>query len=71
MAKRDMLGEAFGTRKAKSRIRANERNKVDASAQEGVRDHLMVTIEEAARAGGVSGRSMGASDSSSVRLHSL
>lgn len=51
LAKRDVLGEAFGTRKAKSRIRANERNKVDANAQESVRDHLMVTIEEAARYG--------------------
>ncbi|KAJ9092291.1 hypothetical protein QFC20_007419 [Naganishia adeliensis] len=51
MAKRDVLGEAFGTRKAKSRIRANERNKVDATAQESARDHLMVTIEEAARSG--------------------
>lgn len=58
MAKRDMLGEAFGTRKAKSRIRANERNKVDANAQESVRDHLMVTIEEAARTGATSGRSL-------------
>lgn len=57
MMKRDILGEAFGTRKAKSRIRANERNKVDASAQEGVRDHLMATIEEAARAGAVTGMS--------------
>lgn len=49
MAKRDVLGEAFGTRKAKSRIRANERNKVDATGQDSVRDHLMVAIEEAAR----------------------
>jgi hypothetical protein len=49
MAKRDVLGEAFGTRKAKSRIRANERNKVDATAQESVRDHLMAAIEEAAK----------------------
>lgn len=47
LAKRDQLGEAFGTRKAKSRIRANERNKVDASAQESVREHLMQHIDDA------------------------
>ncbi|KAJ9104597.1 hypothetical protein QFC21_002095 [Naganishia friedmannii] len=47
LTKRDQLGEAFGTRKAKSRIRANERNKVDASAQESVREHLMQHIDDA------------------------
>lgn len=68
MAKRDMLGEAFGTRKAKSRIRANERNKVDANAQEGVRDHLMVTIDEAAKAGVISGKPFGMDDAGQLRL---
>lgn len=46
---RNELGEAFGTRKAKSRIKAVERNKVDAAAHEGVKDHLMSGIEEAAK----------------------
>ena len=48
MLKRDQLGETFGTRKAKSRIKAVERNKVDAQAQAGVKDHLMASIEVAA-----------------------
>lgn len=43
-AKRNDLGEAFGTRKAKSQIRAAERGKVNAAAMEGVRDHLMESI---------------------------
>lgn len=46
---RNELGEAFGTRKAKSRIKAVERNKVDAAAHEGVKDHLMSGIDEAAK----------------------
>lgn len=44
---RDQLGEAFGTRKAKNRIKAAERNKVDASAQEGVKGHLLESIQTA------------------------
>jgi hypothetical protein len=43
-AKRNDLGEVFGTRKAKSQIRAAERGKVNAAAMEGVRDHLMESI---------------------------
>lgn len=49
MLKRDQLGETFGTRKAKSRIKAVERNKVDAEAQAGVKDHLLSSIEVAAQ----------------------
>jgi hypothetical protein len=45
MLKRDQLGETFGTRKAKSRIKAAERNKVDAEAQAGVKDHLLSSIK--------------------------
>ncbi|KAJ8586617.1 RNA polymerase I associated factor, A49-like protein [Rhizopogon salebrosus TDB-379] len=37
---RAALGETFGTKKAKQAIRAQERNKVDVSAMEGVADHL-------------------------------
>lgn len=47
---RNQLGEAFGTRKAKTRIKTMERNKVDAAAHEGVKDHLMLGIEEASKA---------------------
>lgn len=43
-AKKNDLGEVFGTRKAKSQIRAAERGKVNAAAMEGVRDHLMESI---------------------------
>lgn len=49
MLKRDQLGETFGTRKAKSRIKAVERNKVDAEAQAGVKDHLLSSIGIAAQ----------------------
>lgn len=42
---RNDLGEAFGTRKAKSQIRAAERGKVNAAAMEGVREHLMDSVE--------------------------
>lgn len=41
---RNDLGEAFGTRKAKSQIKAQERGKVNAAAMEGVKDHLMESI---------------------------
>jgi DNA-directed RNA polymerase I subunit RPA49 len=43
-AKRNDLGETFGTRKAKSQIRAEERNKVDITAMAGVRGSLMDSI---------------------------
>lgn len=43
-AKRNDLGEAFGTRKAKTQIKAEERNKVDVSAMRGVRDDLISSI---------------------------
>jgi DNA-directed RNA polymerase I subunit RPA49 len=46
-ARRNDLGEAFGTRKAKSQIRAAERGKVNATAMEGVREHLMDSVEVA------------------------
>ena len=45
-AKRNNLGEVFGTRKAKSQIRAEERNKVDVGAMQGVKGHLMESIGE-------------------------
>jgi DNA-directed RNA polymerase I subunit RPA49 len=43
-AKRNDLGETFGTRKAKSQIRADERNKVDISAMASVRGTLIDSI---------------------------
>lgn len=45
--KRNNLGEAFGTRKAKSQIKAEERNRVDVGAMQGVKGHLMDSIAEA------------------------
>jgi len=44
--KRNDLGEVFGTRKAKSQIKAAERNKVDVGAMQGVKGHLMESIGE-------------------------
>ncbi|KAG1733711.1 Rpa49 subunit specific to nuclear RNA polymerase I [Suillus lakei] len=41
---RAALGETFGTKKAKLAIRAQERNKVDVSAMEGVAGHLQESI---------------------------
>ena len=43
---RNVLGEAFGTKKAKAAIRAQERNKVDVSVMEAVADVLQDRIEE-------------------------
>lgn len=43
---RNMLGEAFGTKKAKAAIRAHERNKVDVTMMEAVADVLQDRIEE-------------------------
>lgn len=47
-ARRNDLGEVFGTRKAKSQIRSEERNKVDISAMQGIKGHLMESIGETA-----------------------
>ncbi|OCF31519.1 hypothetical protein I316_06922 [Kwoniella heveanensis BCC8398] len=44
--KRNDLGETFGTRKAKTQIKAEERNKVDVAAMESIRGHLMETIPD-------------------------
>ena len=43
---RNVLGEAFGTKKAKAAIRAHERNKVDVTMMEAVADVLQDRIEE-------------------------
>ncbi|KAF5353231.1 hypothetical protein D9756_008071 [Leucocoprinus leucothites] len=45
---RTTLGETFGTKKAKAAIRAQERNKVDVNAMEGVMDYVMEGIEKGA-----------------------
>ncbi len=45
---RTVLGETFGTKKAKATIRAQERNKVDVSAMEGVMDYVMEGIDKGA-----------------------
>jgi len=45
-ARRNDLGDTFGTKKAKSQIRAEERNKVDVGAMQGLKGHLMETIGE-------------------------
>lgn len=42
--RRNNLGETFGTRKAKSQIKAEERNKVDVTAMQGVKARLMESI---------------------------
>ncbi|KAF8626019.1 hypothetical protein AX15_005111 [Amanita polypyramis BW_CC] len=42
---RTTLGETFGTKKAKTAIRAEERNHIDVSAMEGVMDFVMEGIE--------------------------
>ncbi|KAG5644280.1 hypothetical protein DXG03_008765 [Asterophora parasitica] len=42
------LGETFGTKKAKANIRAQERNKVDVRAMQGVMDHLQQGIDKGA-----------------------
>jgi hypothetical protein len=53
---RATLGEAFGTKKAKANIRAQERNKVDVSAMEGVVGHLQDRIEQSTGALPTQGR---------------
>lgn len=45
MEARNKLGEAFGTRKAKSAIKTAERNKVDVEGMEGVRELMQEGIE--------------------------
>ncbi|KAJ8075138.1 DNA-directed RNA polymerase I subunit rpa49 [Marasmius tenuissimus] len=45
---RTKLGEAFGTKKAKAAIRAEERNRVDVSAMQGVMSHVMEGIQKGA-----------------------
>lgn len=45
---RTALGETFGTKKAKAAIRAQERNKVDISAMQGVMEHVVEGIDKAA-----------------------
>ncbi|KAH9476998.1 DNA-directed RNA polymerase I subunit rpa49 [Psilocybe cubensis] len=42
------LGETFGTKKQKAAIRANERNRIDVSAMEGVMGYVMDSIEKGA-----------------------
>lgn len=44
---RNMLGQAFGSKKAQQAIRAMERNRVDVSAMEGVASILQDRIEAA------------------------
>jgi DNA-directed RNA polymerase I subunit RPA49 len=44
---RTLLGETFGTKKAKAAIRARERNRIDVGAMEGVMDFVMEGIEKA------------------------
>jgi DNA-directed RNA polymerase I subunit RPA49 len=46
LAARNQLGYAFGTKKAQAAIRAQERNKVDVSAMEGVVGHLQSRIKQ-------------------------
>lgn len=41
---RNKLGEAFGTKKSKSRIKTAERNKIDTAGMEGMRNQLEESI---------------------------
>ena len=43
---RNELGETFGTKKAQSAIRAQERNRVDVDAMRGVAVHLQESIQQ-------------------------
>ncbi|KAF9078296.1 Rpa49 subunit specific to nuclear RNA polymerase I [Rhodocollybia butyracea] len=45
---RTALGETFGTKKAKAAIRAQERNRVDVGAMQGVMQHVIEGIDEKA-----------------------
>jgi len=42
------LGEIFGTKKQKANIKAQERNKIDVRAMEGVMGYVMDSIEKGA-----------------------
>lgn len=46
---RNALGETFGTKKQKATIRAQERNRIDISAMEGVMGYVMDGIEKGAK----------------------
>lgn len=46
---KNTLGETFGTKKQKANIKAQQRNKIDVGAMEGVMDHLMNSIEKGAQ----------------------
>lgn len=46
---KNALGETFGTKKQKATIRAQERNRIDISAMEGVMGYVMDRIEKGAK----------------------
>ncbi|KAG9097894.1 DNA-directed RNA polymerase I subunit rpa49 [Ceratobasidium sp. UAMH 11750] len=46
MQARNVLGEAFGTKKAKAAIRAAERNRVDAAAMKDVQDFVVESVRD-------------------------
>ena len=45
-AKRNTLGEAFGSKKAKTQIKAEERNKLNAGAMHDIKGHIISSIGE-------------------------
>ncbi|KAF9054188.1 Rpa49 subunit specific to nuclear RNA polymerase I [Panaeolus papilionaceus] len=48
LAAKNALGETFGTKKQKANIRAQERNRIDVGAMEGVMDYVMESIDKGA-----------------------
>lgn len=46
---KNALGETFGTKKQKATIRAQERNRIDISAMEGVMGYVMDGIDNGAK----------------------
>lgn len=46
---KNALGDTFGTKKQKARIRAEERNRIDISAMEGVMSYVIDGIEKGAK----------------------
>ncbi|PPQ98682.1 hypothetical protein CVT24_003309 [Panaeolus cyanescens] len=48
LAAKNALGETFGTKKQKASIRAQERNRIDVSAMEGVMNYVMDSIDKGA-----------------------
>lgn len=56
---RNALGETFGTKKQKAAIRAQERNRIDISAMEGVMSYVMDGIEKGAKGLMTAGSSIG------------